>query len=183
MTRMLDSRDDFRVVDQKGRIVLGSKYAGKRFAVREELDGSAVLIPVKVISAKEDLLTSDFLNEQFASMAALEDNWDGRGSLAPTSTQITAAREVFALLQAGVMANVLPWAAPHIGSNELGQVTLEWRTGKRSLTIFVRAENQVDFLKSWGSDIESEVEDGEIRRLSDFLVLSRWLSQEESESS
>ena len=183
MTRMLDSREDFRVVDQKGRIVLGSKYAGKRFAVREESDGSAVLIPVKIISAKEDLLTADFLNEQFASLTVLEDNWDGHGSLAPNSAQITAAREVFALLQAGVMANYLPWAAPHIGSNELGQVTLEWWAGKRSLTIYVRAENQADFLKSWGSDIEGEMEDGEIRRLSDFLALSRWLTQEESKSS
>ena len=70
------------------------------------------------------------------------------------------------------------WAEPHIGSNERGQVTLEWWQDTRTLTLFVRSEEQVDYLKAWGSHIENEMEDGEVSRLADFAALSRWLYQQ-----
>ena len=54
MKLALDHIEGLKVADQKGRITLGSKYAGKHFAVREEADGSATLIPV--------LLTIDFFS-------------------------------------------------------------------------------------------------------------------------
>jgi len=177
-----DTLDDVKVADQKGRITLGSKYAGKRFAVREEADGTAILTPVLIVPQKDQPLTSRHLTERFAALEALEDDWDGRGSPAPSPTLITSAREALALLQAGATARGLPWTNPHIGSNERGEIALEWWRGERTLTLFIRSEEQLDYLKAWGSDIENEMEDGEVSRLADFVALSRWLYPEETEA-
>lgn len=174
--------DDLKVADNKGRVALGSKYAGKRFAVREEADGSTHLIPIIIVPEQDNLLTSRQLNETFAGLEALTDNWDGFGSPAPSSALITYAREVLALLQADALARGVAWKPPHIGSNERGQITLEWWQEQRTLTVFVRSENQVEYLKSWGNDIFNEMEDGELSRIFDFIALSRWLYQEESQA-
>lgn len=91
------------------------------------------------------------------------------------------AREALALLHAGALARGLRWQEPHVGVNERGQVTLEWWKDTRSLTVYIRSEDRVDYLKAWGTDIEAEMEDGELNRLADFAALSRWLCAENSE--
>jgi hypothetical protein len=182
MKLIQDSLDDLKVADQKGRITLGSKYAGKRFSVREEADGTAILTPVLIVPEREKPLTSRRLAESFAALEALKDNWDGRGSPAPSPALIAYAREVLALMQAGALARGLRWMEPHIGSNERGQVTLEWWQDACSLTLFIRSEDQVDYLKSWGSNILDEMEDGEVSRIADFVALSRWLYQGDAPS-
>lgn len=174
--------DDLKIADNKGRLTLGSKYAGKRFAVREEADGSTHLIPIIVVPEQDKFLTSRQLNESFAVLEALADNWDGYASPVPSPSLIAYAREVFALLQADALARGVAWREPHIGSNERGQITLEWWQEQRTLTVFVRSENQVDYLKSWGNDIFNEMEDGELSRIFDFIVLSRWLYREETQA-
>ena len=169
--------DELRVADRKGRITLGSKYAGKRFALHEEADGSTVLTPVLVVPDNEQSLTSRRLTEIFEPLRGLIDNWDGRNSIAPSTELIDHAREALALLHAGTIARNTRWVDPHVGSNELGQVTLEWWNHSRSLTLFVRSSDRVEYLKAWGQDIESQMEDGEVIRLNDFVTLSHWLFQ------
>ena len=173
-----DAFEDIKVADQKGRVLLGSRYAGKRFAVHEESDGSALLTPVLIVPEKDQPLTSQGLAASFAGLEALRDDWDGHGSPAPTLPLLAYARETLALLHAGALARGLTWVEPHLGSNERGQITLEWWQGTRTLTLFVRSEEQVDYLKAWGSHIENDMEDGEVSRLADFAALSRWLYQE-----
>ncbi len=146
-------------------------------AVGEGAEGTTLLTPVPIVPEKERPLTSRRLAERFASLEALEDNWDGRGSPAPSLALIASSREVLALLQAGAVARGLRWSDPHIGSNERGEILLEWWQGPRTLTIYIRPEDEVNYLKAWGSDIEDEIEDGEISRLADFVALSRWLYQ------
>ena len=178
MKLVLDSPDELKVVDPKGRITLGSKYAGKRFAIREGENGTTTLIPVLVLPEWEQPLTLGRLAETFTALETLQDNWDGNGSVAPSSYLLTEAREVLALLHAGALARGLRWEEPHIGVNERGQITLEWWQGERTLTVFIRSEDQVDYLKAWGRDIETEMEDGVLNRLADFVALSRWLYEE-----
>lgn len=173
---------EIKIADQKGRITLGSRYAGKRFAVHEEADGTAILTPVLIVPEKDNPLTSRRLAECFASLETLTDNWDGRGSPAPSAKLIAAAQETLALLQAGALARGLAWTDPHIGSNERGHILLEWWKANRALTVFVRSEDQLDYLKSWGTNVINEMEDGEISRLADFAALSRWLYRDELET-
>ncbi len=172
--------DDLRVADRKGRVTLGSKYAGKRFALHEQADGSTVLTPVLVVPESEQSITSRQLNDSFLLLAGLTNNWDGHGSIAPTNAMIDCAREALALLHAGAVARNIHWIDPHVGSNERGQVTLEWWHHSRSLTVFIRSLDKIEYLKAWGQNIDSQMEDGEIVRLNDFVTLSRWLYQSDA---
>ena len=96
-----DVLEDIKVADQKGRVLLGSRYAGKRFAVREEPDGSALLTPVLIVPEKDQPLTYQRLAASFAALEGLRDDWDGHGSPAPAPPLLAYAREVVALLHAG----------------------------------------------------------------------------------
>ena len=59
---------ELKVADQKGRILLGSHYAGKRFAIHEEADGTAVLTPVVIVAGSEadGVITARRLADRFA---------------------------------------------------------------------------------------------------------------------
>ena len=96
---------------------------------------------------------------------------------APAPALVAFAQEVLARFHAATLAHSLPWEEPRIGSNERGQITLEWWYDPRTLTVFIRSAEHVDYLKSWGSDILKDMEDGEITRPSDFVTLTRWLYQ------
>lgn len=174
-----DTFEDVRTADGKGRVALGARFAGRRFAVREQPDGGALLTPVVVTAESERPLTTRRLREAFAALEGLPENWDGHGSAAPAPETVAAAREALALLHAGALARGVPWREPHVSADERGQVTLEWWAGSgagtRTLTVFVRPGGRVDYLKAWGHDIESEMADGELSRLSDFAALSHWL--------
>ena len=106
----------------------------------------------------------------------LADNWDGYGSPAPTTEVIVYAREALAMLHAGALAQNTTWTEPHISCNERGQVTLEWWKGSQTLTLYVRSGNKLDYLKAWGCNIESEMENGSVEGIADFIALSRWLN-------
>jgi len=174
----MDHLAGLKVADQKGRITLGSRYAGKHFVVREETDGTSTLIPILVVPEREQPLTSRLLTEMFTALANLGENWDGNGSPAPSKALLAEAREALALMHAGALARGLRWEEPHLGVNERGQITMDWWKGTRSLTIFIRSEDRIEYLRAWGKDIETEMEDGELNRLADFVALSRWLCEE-----
>lgn len=164
---------DIKTADQKGRVVLGSRYAGKRFAFEEQENGTAVLVPVVVVSESEQSLTSRYLTDQFA---ALRENRGGSDdSPSPVPERIDQAKETLALLQASALARGVRWHDPNISGNERGEVVLEWWWQSRSLTVFVGDRGAVRYLKAWGANIESEREDGELNRISDFVSVAHWL--------
>src|SRR5579872_62553 len=94
---------DIKTADQKGRLLLGSRYAGKRFAVHESRDGDTILTPVLIVPESGYPLTSQGLAARFAELFSLTDNWDLHGSLAPTPAVIAYAREVLAVLHAAAL--------------------------------------------------------------------------------
>ena len=69
-----DSLEGLKVADQKGRITLGSRYAGKHFAVWEGDDGTATLVPVLIIPEREKPITMGRLAEAFTALETLHDN-------------------------------------------------------------------------------------------------------------
>src|SRR5207247_426169 len=50
-------------------ITLGSKYAGRRFAIREEADGTAILTPVLVVRESERALIPGAFRREFRHVA------------------------------------------------------------------------------------------------------------------
>jgi hypothetical protein len=54
-----------------------------------------------------------------------------------------------------------------------GEVVLEWWHGEKKLTVYVTSES-VEYLKVWGDDIGSEMEDGDAAPVAPALW--RWLT-------
>lgn len=83
--------------------------------------------------------------------------------------------------------NFANWSPPAVnieGDSRDGYVlSAEWCRGKRHLTLFF-TEDQVDsdvivtYLKSWGTNMTTEMEEGDVNRSCDFTPLWDWLTED-----
>ncbi|CAM8751171.1 hypothetical protein NCF_03153 [Burkholderia pseudomallei] len=106
-------------------------------------------------------------------LAQLEENWDGYGSAKPSTDAIK--RAISALPDFISMAEETGgWSLPHVSANEDGEVLLEWWKAEKKLTLFVRADG-VDYLRTWGANIEHEMDDG-VLIAETFPGLWSWLT-------
>lgn len=90
-------------------------------------------------------------------------DWDGFGSAAPDSEAVTRAMTVADALVSQANSTGFAWISPLVGSNEGGDISLEWWKGDRKLTLYI-GRDATEFVLSWGEDIESEMEAGELER-------------------
>jgi hypothetical protein len=111
-------------------------------------------------------------------VAKRDDNWDGNGSLSPIPECIEEAqrflREMFESARQSHHASV-QWMAPTINSNEIGEIVLEWWHKERDITIFIRKNKSITFLKTWGTHIYDDMQEGIIFNMDDIKTLSEWL--------
>jgi hypothetical protein len=106
--------------------------------------------------AKDPKLTSS--HWQIDRLAALREDWDGHGSARPNEYAVERARQFLEDAFRGTTA-LGGWQSPYISASEDGEITFEWWNGLRKLTIYVGAE-QSTFVKSWGSNVVDEMQDG-----------------------
>jgi hypothetical protein len=66
------------------------------------------------------------------------------------------------------------WAPPHITCSDLGEIVCEWWKGEHKLTIYF-GDNGPEFIKVWGTDIETEMEDGQLTEGWGLTSLWLWL--------
>jgi hypothetical protein len=65
------------------------------------------------------------------------------------------------------------WKRPHASPSACQEVIVEWHNSARQVTLFIDDEG-AQYVKSWGANINDEMEDGELTQ--DGLVgLLRWL--------
>jgi hypothetical protein len=102
------------------------------------------------------MLTASHL--QIDQLASLPEDWDGHGSVKPNEHAVEIARQFLEDAFGNTSATVV-WQSPYISASEDGEIVFEWWNGVRKLTIYVGVE-QVTFLKSWGSRIVEDMEDG-----------------------
>lgn len=101
------------------------------------------------------------LHETFRRLEQLEslsNDWDGYGSLAATPHIIRNARKCIVSLRAQLARLDQPWLRPFLNLSENGDVVAEWWKGSRKLTLYI-SQADVHFVKVWGTNIESEMED------------------------
>lgn len=67
------------------------------------------------------------------------------------------------------------WRAPHVTASA-GEVVFEWWQGSRKLIVYISPNENPTYLKVWGLDPNSEMEDGEIYA-DVFAGLWAWLHQ------
>lgn len=76
------------------------------------------------------------------------------------------------LLQARMQCS--EWSEPAVNLGDYGQLELQWWCGEKSLTLVVDGA-RMNYLKAWGDDLQSDMEDGEVEDAPGFLDLWSWL--------
>ena len=114
------------------------------------------------------------VKSKIRKLSTLEENWDGRGSAKPTTGAINQALLTLDNCYTVIRNNRLSWSTPHISATEEGEVTMEWWFDSKKLSLYV-SDDCVEYIKVWGSDINNEMEDGELR-FGMFFDLWNWLT-------
>jgi len=102
-------------------------------------------------------------------------NWDGRGSVPPTSEKIAQARELIEAMHRALAEVGETWKTPHVAASEEGDVVMEWWRNDRKLTVYVGGA-QPEFFQVWGPNIEDEMRDGAMTPRQ-FADLWDWLME------
>lgn len=67
-----------------------------------------------------------------------------------------------------------PWYEPHLSSEGYGDVKLSWSYGKKSLSFSI-TDSAVFYLKVWGPNVDTEMEDGVVGDDSDLINYWQWM--------
>lgn len=67
------------------------------------------------------------------------------------------------------------WDEPLVNINHEGEIVFEWWHQKRKITVYVLQEN-IDYIKIWGKDIDNEMEEGALTSSEDISLLWQWIS-------
>lgn len=81
-----------------------------------------------------------------------------------------------ATLRQVIIQHGLKWHAPTISYDESDDTTdISWWRENKSLIITVEPENPISYLKVWGPNIHSEMEEGQDTSSNHLLELWQWL--------
>ena len=100
--------------------------------------------------------------------------WDGHNAPAPDPQAIGNARRWIEQAFGEVADKAVPWREPYVSSDESGNVTFEWWHANHKLTVYVMPE-VVEYVQVWGTDIISQMDDGELTRPGQWRALWSWL--------
>jgi hypothetical protein len=108
------------------------------------------------------------------ALEVLGTNWDGFESDKPNAHAIANATMLLPVFFHAAFEARYTWVQPHVGANEVGDITFEWWNKNRKLTLYI-SSNEVDYIKVWGADIDTEMEDGKLDSDIEFAALWQWL--------
>lgn len=100
-------------------------------------------------------------------------NWTDPDRDPPSVKAITSAKSWLQQFHDAAKADA-GWETPHITSTECGEISFEWWNGHRKFSIFF-TDDQVEFIKAWGYNIDTEMDSGELSTCEQFRVLWQWL--------
>ena len=118
-------------------------------------------------------------------LSALRERGAGRNgydALAPDREAIAFAETWLAGLYEQVTAHGAPWLTPHVTSSAEGEVVFEWWNDPRKLTVYCTAED-ANFVKAWGPDIVTQMEDGDATSPAARQQLWMWLTSDVAQAS
>ncbi len=104
------------------------------------------------------------------------EEWDGY-QVAPSGDAVGHARSWITSLYEEVeyaSTGSWEWIDPLVVADAHRNVVFEWWEERRKLTVYVTPTG-VEYVKVWGPDIFSEMEDGDVKGAEDRRKLWRWL--------
>lgn len=101
-------------------------------------------------------------------------DWNGYNALAPNYSAIQYAEHWIELFYTEILNLDMVWLEPNVTANAEGEVVFEWRHGINRLTIYI-GKQSAEYVKDWGADINTEMEDGIANSPSIRQALWKWL--------
>jgi hypothetical protein len=89
-----------------------------------------------------------------------EANWNGYGALPPEPQAVAFAEAWLTALYKEVQERGAPWLTPHVTSSAEGEIVFEWWIDPKKLTVYCTADD-ANYVKVWGPDMVTEMEDGD----------------------
>jgi hypothetical protein len=102
------------------------------------------------------------------------DGWNTYDALAPKHEAIQYARHWIELFYREILDLRLDWLKPNVTASAEGEVVFDWWKGIKSLTIYI-GDQSVEYVKAWGADINTEMEDGSVDSPTIRRALWQWL--------
>ncbi len=122
------------------------------------------------------VVPADLVNalEEIDALKDLPAGWNGYGAAAPNPTAVRKAKSLLEHICEDAIATSGTWFAPSIIADAFGNVVFEWWEDGRKLTVYV-TPTVAEYVKVWGPDMFSDMEDGDIEGAEDRRALWRWL--------
>lgn len=102
------------------------------------------------------------------------EGWNGYSACAPKYSAVQYAEHWIELFYQEIIESGQNWIKPNVTASAEGEVVLEWWHHDKGLTIYIGNQSAV-YLKDWGADINTEMEDGVANSPNIRLALWEWL--------
>ncbi len=110
---------------------------------------------------------------EIIGLLAWPEEWDGY-QMAPSHSAVAHAIAWIRDLHKDTETLDKEWIDPFVVADARGNVVFEWWKGRKKLTIYVSPTTS-EYVKVWGPDIFSEMEDGGAETSEERRALWRWL--------
>ncbi|HZS77281.1 MAG TPA: hypothetical protein VFA41_11765 [Ktedonobacteraceae bacterium] len=108
------------------------------------------------------------------ALLTLKEGWNGYDALPPDPDAIQHAAKWIRGLYLEVSNIDHAWIEPNVIADAEGNVVFEWWHGKKKLTVYVGRES-AEYVQVWGTDIYSEMAEGDVESASIQQKLWLWL--------
>lgn len=112
---------------------------------------------------------------EIVTLLSWPEGWNGYDAAAPSPGAVRHAFSWIEDLYGDTLTTGMGWIPPHVVADAHGNVVLEWWEGRKKLTVYVHPE-PVEYVKVWGPDVFSDMEDGEVEGAENRRALWRWLT-------
>lgn len=102
------------------------------------------------------------------------EGWNGYDALAPDYAAVQYAKHWIELFHQEVITSGQEWIEPNVTASAEGEVVFEWWHGTKGLA-FYAGNQHVEYLKDWGANINTEMENGFANSPAIRRSLWKWL--------
>ncbi len=112
--------------------------------------------------------------EKLLSLASWPQGWNGADALAPDVLAIAYAIDWIVQMYSVTLPGAQQWIEPNVTASADGEVVFEWWHQHRKLTVYVSGVSAT-YVRVWGSNIDTEMAEGDIASVSDQQSSWLWL--------
>lgn len=109
--------------------------------------------------------------DRLASLRKFQPNWDGRGGQVASKHLLSYVEHLVNNYYQISASTGFGWSNPALNLDEDGRLVMEWWRGLKKLTLYLAAAEKPIFVRVWGDDIDTEMDDGTLAAVDDFAKL------------